>query len=719
MKGFLFGSKDTPWTQEELTRKREVADALLARSLQTPRNGWEGARAIVDALGARKTNKKIAAREGELRGEFDARFNSLFGGGGSGFGQGGGSYGGGSYTPPPPPSQFNQGETETPEQKAAREANSRTSWNGGAVSDMQPNMFSTFGLEAPGGGKSGYNMGTDAAPTMALDVIKGFEGYRDTPYWDVNAFRTGYGSDTVTMADGSIVPVRQGMKITREDAERDLARRVTTEFMPRAAAKVGPEVFASLSEPQQAALASITYNYGDLPDSVARAVASGDPQAAAQAIAALGSHNDGVNAGRRSEEAKLFLQDGGAGGPVPGGSAPQVDPLMFGQMSDPVAPQPTSANLTGGFSMGGGTGGMPGGFDIGTLAALAADPMASPEQKAILNMLLTQQTNAMDPMYQMQLQEQRLKLAEMQGGGQGMRPMTPEELAPWGIPPNSASWGIGPDGTPKQIMEAPGARGGVEYGTSVNYYTKDDGTVGGYIIGKDGSRKEVELPEGGQFGSGTQRVDLGDRWQIIDNRTGTVLREEKKDLAAKESDEALGAAAGKVASSLPTIEANAQAALDRIDAVINDPGLDSIAGNVQGRLPSGIPFVTGGQEGANSAAALAEIQGKLFLAAYDALRGAGAITEAEGKAATDAIANLDLTQDPKLIRAALQRAADKLRLDVENARKKAVQGGGVAAATQTPAAPAEAVQISTDEEYDALPSGAQFIAPDGTVRVKP
>ncbi len=94
--GFLFGSKDTPWTQEELTRKREVADALLARSLQTPKNGWEGARAIVDALGARKTNKKIAEREGELRGEFDARFNSLFGGG-AGFnaGSGGGSYGSG------------------------------------------------------------------------------------------------------------------------------------------------------------------------------------------------------------------------------------------------------------------------------------------------------------------------------------------------------------------------------------------------------------------------------------------------------------------------------------------------------------------------------------------------------------------------------------------------------------------------------------------------
>ena len=37
----------------------------------------------------------------------------------------------------------------------------------------------------------------------AFDLIKRFEGFRTTPYWDVNAYRTGYGSDTVTLADGS------------------------------------------------------------------------------------------------------------------------------------------------------------------------------------------------------------------------------------------------------------------------------------------------------------------------------------------------------------------------------------------------------------------------------------------------------------------------------------------------------------------------------------
>lgn len=142
-------------------------------------------------------------------------------------------------------------------------------------------------------------------PTLAL--IRQFEGFRETPYWDVNALRTGYGSDTVTLADGSAAPVTEGTRVTREDADRDLQRRVKTEFMPRAARAVGESLFASLPPAQQAALTSITYNYGTLPSSVAKAVQSGDPQAAAQAIAALGSHNKGINRDRRNKEAAIFL----------------------------------------------------------------------------------------------------------------------------------------------------------------------------------------------------------------------------------------------------------------------------------------------------------------------------------------------------------------------------------------------------------------------------
>jgi GH24 family phage-related lysozyme (muramidase) len=150
-----------------------------------------------------------------------------------------------------------------------------------------------------------------------LDLLRQFEGFRETPYWDVNALRAGYGSDTMTLADGSVVPVGKNTRVSRADAERDLARRVETEFMPRVVAAVGPDVFATLSDGQKAALGSITYNYGSLPSSVASAVQTGDAAAVANAINALGAHNEGVNKDRRAKEAAIYS---GAAVPSSGGN---------------------------------------------------------------------------------------------------------------------------------------------------------------------------------------------------------------------------------------------------------------------------------------------------------------------------------------------------------------------------------------------------------------
>lgn len=52
------------------------------------------------------------------------------------------------------------------------------------------------------------NLGADGG-SAAFNIIKQFEGYRAKPYYDVNAFRAGYGSDTVTLSDGSIKKSRK------------------------------------------------------------------------------------------------------------------------------------------------------------------------------------------------------------------------------------------------------------------------------------------------------------------------------------------------------------------------------------------------------------------------------------------------------------------------------------------------------------------------------
>jgi GH24 family phage-related lysozyme (muramidase) len=165
---------------------------------------------------------------------------------------------------------------------------------------------------------------------MAYDNIRQFEGFRSTPYWDVNAWRVGYGSDTITRADGTVVPVQQGMTVSREDAERDFNRRIEHEFVPRVVQQIGSDAWQRMNTQQREALASIAYNYGSIPQSVVTAARSGDPQVIGQAIQGLGGHNDGVNRNRRNQEAQAFLGgqqvaaafDGDKSNPSAGGKGP-------------------------------------------------------------------------------------------------------------------------------------------------------------------------------------------------------------------------------------------------------------------------------------------------------------------------------------------------------------------------------------------------------------
>ena len=136
-------------------------------------------------------------------------------------------------------------------------------------------------------------------PSGTKNLIRDEEGFRSEPYWDVNAWRIGYGSDTVTTADGRHIPVKPGMKITREDAERDLQYRLAEREGAQARKQIGSQ-WGTLTPNVQSALESVAYNYGSLPNSVVQAVKSGDNEKIAQAIEALPA-----NRKRRSREAAV------------------------------------------------------------------------------------------------------------------------------------------------------------------------------------------------------------------------------------------------------------------------------------------------------------------------------------------------------------------------------------------------------------------------------
>lgn len=158
-----------------------------------------------------------------------------------------------------------------------------------------------------------------SAVNSAVGLIKKFEGFISSPKWDVNAYRVGYGSDTVTAPNGAVSAVTPGMTVTLADADRDLFRRVG-EFQQKVVEQIGSETWGQLDDRTQQALTSVAYNYGSLPKSIADAVKTGNKDAIAAAIVARSGDNGGINAGRRSAEANYMMT---------GNNAPVVGTIMI------------------------------------------------------------------------------------------------------------------------------------------------------------------------------------------------------------------------------------------------------------------------------------------------------------------------------------------------------------------------------------------------------
>jgi LysM repeat protein/GH24 family phage-related lysozyme (muramidase) len=151
--------------------------------------------------------------------------------------------------------------------------------------------------------------GAKGTTAIALNILKDFEGFQTAPTWDVNALRLGYGSDTKTNADGSIETVKQNTRVTREDADRDLARHVEA-FKAKTEAQVGRDKWQALPAQAQAALTSFAYNYGSLTDGVLKAAKTCDTNKIANAVAECASHDNGINSRRRNREAELIRSSG-------------------------------------------------------------------------------------------------------------------------------------------------------------------------------------------------------------------------------------------------------------------------------------------------------------------------------------------------------------------------------------------------------------------------
>ncbi len=656
--GFIFGAGAAAKTPQELAKQREILDALMQQANPVPDTFGEGIYAALSGIGSKIRDKKLSKQEAGARdnatNQYGGVVSALMGGAPSVSTAGG-------YSPAPKP-----------------DLSVASADLGYGMTNSGPSGSQPIGA-APSGRVSSEPLGFGGGNTGgdALGLIREFEGFRTDPYWDVNALRTGYGSDTVTRADGSVQKVTEGTRVTREDADRDLQRRVETEFMPIAANAVGQETWANLAEPQRAALTSIAYNYGKLPESVAAAVQSGDPQAAASAIAALGSHNDGINAGRRKKEAEIFASAGSTPGlTVSTQNGPAVEgppPATFGMslppptMGQPAQPaplpqsgiaQPAAPNME----------------IINSLASLVSDPYLPEGQRAVVEALLTQEMAKMqpqDPKAAIELERQRLGLQQDQIELDQLQNPEPEQ---------------------------------VDYSTDLTPFTREDGTTGYGVMGKDGSFKEVDVPgqladgAGGSMEYGLNPVLGRDKdgntvvMQLGKNGTAvaTTLPEGVvPDFGLKAFDTAQGSALGKgagdaqveAAIALPGNASMAGLINDQVEALKNDPYLPNMLGPIDSVLPNT------SEDAARVQGKMDQLSGGAFLQARQMLKGGGAITDFESGRAEQAFIRMNAAQSVEDYKAALDEFNAAVQAGVKKLEAQAAGGAVPRPGTPTPPPP--------------------------------
>ena len=80
--------------------------------------------------------------------------------------------------------------------------------------------------------------------------------------YDVNAYRAGYGSDTLVTADNRVIKVTSTTTFTLDDAERTLKYSITTTYKNAVISQIGLNNWNNLNDRQKAALVSYAYNAG-------------------------------------------------------------------------------------------------------------------------------------------------------------------------------------------------------------------------------------------------------------------------------------------------------------------------------------------------------------------------------------------------------------------------------------------------------------------------
>lgn len=168
----------------------------------------------------------------------------------------------------------------------------------------------------------------------------------------------------------------------------------------------------------------------------------------------------------------------------------------------------------------------------------------------------------------------------------------------------------------------------------------------------------------------------------LDRLLATPLPEAPKPPAQKTREammlkrgEVIGTKAAEQEFALPSIEQNVARAFQSAQELLKNPGFEAATG-----MPN--PFKGGfgignipGTPAGDYATALKGAVSEAFKPAFEALKGAGAISEFESKSALAGLANLGTGMSEAQFKRELQKYVDKLATGLDVARKQAAMGG--------------------------------------------
>lgn len=234
------------------------------------------------------------------------------------------------------------------------------------------------------------------------------------------------------------------------------------------------------------------------------------------------------------------------------------------------------------------------------------------------------------------------------------------------------------------------------------------------------AQDKLELQRNKPAGSGTPYftpLQTGQGVMSFDARTGTVtpvdvgggavvgstsdprLQQELAGAKARGKVEAVSQAEAVI--DLPRVVDEGKNTIKLIDELLAHPGLSQSVGKSRMAGVQKVP----GTAAFDFQVMLDQIQGKQFLQAFQSLKGGGQITEVEGKKATQAMARMNASSSEKAFKDASRDFQAVIKKGIARAEKKAGIGQATQQATPAPT-------LTTQAEYDALPSGTEYIDPD-------